>query len=163
FAQAEPGQLEAARDAMLNTLERLSTVSFTDEEVEKAKVRGRRAQERLQTSSSGMAQALSSASARGDWRLLFLQRDAQAAVTAADVNRVAKTYFRKANRTVGLYIPEDRPQRLAIPAAPSLEALVKNYKGGKTEAAGEAFDPSPANLDARTRIVDLGGIKAGLL
>ena len=163
FAQAEPGQLEAARDALLTTLEGLSSVPFTDDEAERARVRGRRGQERLQSNSSGMAQALSSASARGDWRLLFIQRDALAAVTAADLNRVAKTYFPKANRTVGLYIPEDKPQRLAIQAAPPLDALVKDYKGGKAEAGGESFDPTPANLDARTRVVDLGGIKAGLL
>jgi zinc protease len=163
FAQAEAGQLEAARDALIGQLEGLSAVAFTDEEAERARVRSRRMQERLQSNSSGMATALSSSSSRGDWRLLFIQRDALDAVTAADLNRVAKTYFRKANRTVGLYIPEDKPQRLAIPASPSLEALVKDYKGGKTEAAGETFDTSPANLDARTKIVDLGGIKAGLL
>ncbi len=43
-----------------------------------------------------MSQALSSASALGDWRLLFVQRDRINAVTADDVNRVAKTYFQKA-------------------------------------------------------------------
>src|SRR5262249_18266402 len=110
-----------------------------------------------------MAQRLSSASALGDWRLLFLQRDRLQAVRADDVNRVARTYFQKHNRTVGLYIPEKQPQRLAIAPAPPLETLVKDYKGGSVEVAGEAFDPTPENLDARTRVHDLGGIKAGLL
>ncbi len=163
-AQAEAGQLDAVRDALLRTLEGLSAVPFTKDEVDKAKLRGRRGQERLQSSATAMSQALSSASARGDWRLLFVQRDRLAAVTAADVNRVAKTYFQKHNRTVGLYVPVDRPERLVIAPAPSLEALVKDYKGSSdVAAAGEAFDPSPANLDARTRIVELNGIKAGLL
>ncbi|MCI0461316.1 MAG: insulinase family protein [Gemmataceae bacterium] len=40
---------------------------------------------------------------------------------------------------------------------------MKDYKGGSVATAGEAFDPSPENLDARTQIVDLGGIKVGLL
>ena len=42
-------------------------------------------------------------------------------------------------------------------------SLVKDYKGGTVGAAGEAFDPSPANLDARLKVVDQGGMKAGLL
>ncbi|MGL4552740.1 MAG: M16 family metallopeptidase, partial [Gemmataceae bacterium] len=162
-AQAEPGQIEAARDALLAALEGMAAVPFTDAEAERARTRSARGQERLQSSATGMSQALSSASSRGDWRLLFLQRDRLKAVTAADLNRVAKTYFLKSNRTVGLYIPEDRPARLTMPAAPPLAELVKGYKGGKAVAGGEAFDPSPKNLEARTRFADLGGVKAGLV
>ena len=95
-AQAEPDQLDAVRDRMLKTLETLSTVPFTAEEVERAKVRSKRNAETLPQNSQGMAQALSSASALGDWRLLFLQRDRIAAVTAEDVNRVARTYLPEA-------------------------------------------------------------------
>src|SRR5262249_8926936 len=123
----------------------------------------RRGHERLQSSSQAMAQALSSASSRGDWRLLFLQRDRLEKITADDGNRGAQTHFQKPNPPVGVYVPEERPQRLAVPATPKLDALVKDYKGGSVAGAGEAFDPSPENLDARTRVVDLGGIKAGLL
>src|SRR5262249_24178931 len=162
-AEADARQLDAVRDTLLKTLENLSTAPFTADEVQKAKVRARRAQELLQTNSTAMGQALSSASALGDWRLLFLQRDRVAAVTDADVNRVAQTYFQKYNRTVGIYIPEKQPQRMTIPPGPSIDVLVKDYRGGKTVAAGEVFDPTPENLDSRTRVVDLGGIKAGLL
>jgi zinc protease len=162
-AQAESGQLDAVRDILLRTLEDLPAVPFRTDEVEKAKLRSRRTHELLQSNSSAMAQALSSASALGDWRLLFVQRDRVAAVTADDVNRVAKTYFQKHNRTVGLYIPEDQPRRLAISPAPALDALVKDYQGGRVEAAGEVFDPSPENLDARTKTMQAGDLKAGLL
>jgi len=162
-AQADPGQLDAVRDTLLQTLENLATVPFTEDEVNRAKVRSRRNQETLQSNSSAMSQALSSASALGDWRLLFVQRDRIEGTTAADVNRVARTYFQRPNRTVGIFIPETKPERLEIAAAPPVDTLVKNYKGGKVAAAGEVFDPSPENLDARTKTVDLGGIKAGLL
>ncbi len=40
---------------------------------------------------------------------------------------------------------------------------MKDYKGGAVGAAGEAFDPSPANLDSRIKIVNDGSLKAGLL
>jgi zinc protease len=162
-AEAEPGKLDAVRDTLLQTLEDMARVPFTQSEVDKARARTRRNQERLQTDSSAMAQALSSASALGDWRLLFVQRDRLNAVTADDVNRVARTYFQKHNRTVGIYLPQEQPQRLAIAPAPPLGSIVDSYKGGSVAAAGEAFDPSPRNLEARTKLVDLGGIKAGLL
>jgi zinc protease len=162
-AQAELEQLEEVRELMLKTIEGLGSASFTQEEVDKAKVRSKRADEARQSNAVGMSQALSSASALGDWRLLFIQRDRLQAVTADDVNRVAKTYFQKHNRTVGMYIPVAEPQRLAISAAPALATIVKDYKGGTVTQAGEAFDPTPENLDARTKIVELGGIKAALL
>ena len=162
-AQAEPGQLDAVRDALVQTLEGLSATPFTKEEVERAKVRNRRSHEAMQSNSTSMAQALSSASALGDWRLLFLQRDRIEAVTAEDVNRVAKTYFKKPNRTVGLYIPEAEAERVAIAPATGLDKIVKDYKGGNVGEAGEAFDPTPENLDARLKVVELDGIKAGLL
>jgi len=162
-ASAEPANLDNVRDTLLKVIENLSTTPFTTEEVDRAKLRSKRNAEQLPANSSGMAQALSTSSSLGDWRLLFIQRDRVAAVTADDVNRVAKTYFKTPNRTVGIYIPTKEPQRLAIPAAPAIDTIVKDYKGGTTIAAGEAFDPSPENLDARTKIIELPGLKAGLL
>src|SRR5207253_2589210 len=97
------------------------------------------------------------------WRLLFVERDRIAAVTDDDVNRVARAYFRQPNRTVGLYIPTRESTRLAVPAAPTLESIVGGYRGGTVAEAGEEFDPSPANLDARVKVVNDGNLKAGLL
>ncbi|MGO9465604.1 MAG: M16 family metallopeptidase [Isosphaeraceae bacterium] len=162
-ASCSPEKLEAVRDALVQTLESLGAVPFTDDEVNKAKIRSKRSAEMLQSNSQGMSQALSSSSSQGDWRLHFIQRDRVAAVSAADVNRVAKTYFQKPNRTVGLYIPASESTRLAVPSAPAIDLVVKDYKGGTVETAGEAFDPSPANLDSRIQVISETGFKAGLL
>jgi zinc protease len=162
-AQPEPAQLDAVRETLLATIENLPAQPFTQADVDKVKVRNRRMSEQRQLNSSTMAQALSSASALGDWRLLFVQRDRIQAVTAADANRVARTYLKRSNRTVGVYFPVEKPERLIVSAAPDLDSLVKDYKGGTTQAAGEIFDPSLENLQRRTKIVDVGGIKAGLL
>jgi zinc protease len=162
-ASCPPESLDAVRDTLVKTLESLGDVPFTDDEVNKAKTRSKRTAEMLQSNSTAMAQALSSASSHGDWRLLFIQRDRVAAVTAADVNRVAKAYFQKPNRTVGVYIPSKESARLPVPSAPPIDLVVKDYKGGTVAAAGEAFDPSPANLDSRTKIINDSGFKAGLL
>ncbi len=162
-ASCPPETLDAVRDTLVKALETLGDVPFTDDEVDKAKVRNKRNAEMLQSNSQGMAQALSAASGHGDWRLLFIQRDRVAQVTASDVNRVAKTYFRMPNRTVGLYIPAKESTRLTVPSAPPIDLVVKDYKGGTVASAGEAFDPTPANLDSRTKVIDEPGLKAGLL
>jgi zinc protease len=162
-ASCPPEKTDAVKAALIKTIESLGDKPFTQDEVNKAKVRYKRNAEILQSNGQAMSQALSSASSHGDWRLLFLQRDWIAKTTADDVNRVAKTYFHQPNRTVGVYIPTTAPERLSIPNVPSIEMVVKDYKGGTVAEAGEAFDPTPANLEKRTKLIDEGNFKAGLL
>jgi zinc protease len=162
-ASCPPEKLDAVRDTVVKTLESLGDLPFTEDEVKMAKVRNKRNAELLQSNSQAMSQALSSASSHGDWRLLFIQRDRIAAVTASDVNRVARAYFQKPNRTVGVYMPSKESTRLAVPNAPPIDLVVKDYRGGTVATSGEAFDPSPANLDSRIKVIDEPGLKAGLL
>ena len=161
--QPTDGNLEQARDVLLETMDNLGSVTIDPEAVERAKLRSQRSSERLMNDASRMASALSSASSLGDWRLLFLQRDRIANVTAEDVARVAKTYFPAHNRTVGVFIPSDEPMRMTIPVVSSIAAVVKDYKGGEAIKSGEAFNPSPANLDARIKQLEMNGIKVALL
>src|SRR5262249_2697100 len=98
------------------------------------------------------------------WRLFFLHRDRLAKVTPQDVSRVAKSYLRRANRTVGMYIPSDQAERAAIPATPAVADLVKHYQGTKAMAAGEAFEPTPANIEKRVQRAALPvGLKIAML
>ena len=163
-AQAEPGQLDAVRDTLLQTLENLATVPFTEDEVDKAKVRNRRNQEKLQSNSSAMAQALSSASALGDWRLLFVQRD-----------RIRGRHGRRRQPRRPDLFPEG-------PTAPSASTSRKPSRSGwrsrrrrrsirwsrTTRAARWRRPARPSTRRRRTstpapRSWTLGGIKAGLL
>jgi zinc protease len=89
--------------------------------------------------------------AKGDWRLWFLSRDQMEKVTAADVNRVAATYLKPANRTTGLFVPEATPDRATIPQPPDPAVILKDYKGKQALKQAEVFDPSPANIVSRTR------------
>jgi zinc protease len=162
-ATPAPDQLEAVRSELVKVIETMAESPFTEEEINRAKLRAQRSSEQLLTSASAMASALSSAAALGDWRLLFLQRDRLQAVTPDDVNRVAKTYFPAWNRTLGVFIPSDAPQRLSIPSVPSIADVVKDYRGGAAVAAGEAFDPTPENLESRTQRLEEAGLKIGLL
>ena len=102
--------------------------------------------------------------ALGDWRLLFLDRDRVKAVTPEDVKRVAAAYLKPSNQTIGEFIPDAKPDRAEIPAKTDVAAEVKDYKGEAAMAQGEAFDPSPANIDSRTTRFTLpSGMKVALL
>jgi zinc protease len=85
-------------------------------------------------------------------------------VTAADVKLAAARYLKPSNRTLGLFYPEEKPDRSEIPPPADVAALVKDYKGGAAVAAGEAFEPSPENIERRTvRAVLKNGLKLALL
>ena len=86
----------------------------------------------------------------GDWRLLFLNRDRIRAVTPDDVKRVAATYLKPSNLTLGIFVPTPKPERSEIPPTPDVAALVKDYKGDTARSVGEAFDPSPNVIEQRT-------------
>jgi zinc protease len=161
--QPAEGKLAEAREKLVATLDGLAGESLDAAAVDRAKLRSARRTERLLADAGGVAMALSSASAVGDWRLLFLQRDRIAQVTVDDVVRVAQTYFPPHNRTLGVFIPTDEPRRLRVPQVESIADVVKDYQGGKQVALGESFDPTPENLDARTKFSNIGGIKVGML
>jgi zinc protease len=92
--------------------------------------------------------------ATGDWRLAYLFRDNVRKVTPDDVYRIARQYFKSSNRTTGTFVPTANPERAEIPSAPDVNALVKNYKGEAVMAQGEAFDPSPENIQSRTTTIE---------
>lgn len=164
-AQLAPGQdVERARAALLAVLDALPTEPVTADELERARTQWLKQWELAYTDPETVGVQLSDAIARGDWRLYFLARDQVRKVTLEDINRVARTYVLRDNRTVATYLPTEAPQRAPAPAFVDVAALVKDYKGDPAAAMAEAFDPTPANLDARTqKSVLASGLRVGLL
>ncbi len=160
-----PGQdMDKARQAMLDTIESISTDPVTQAELERARLKYLTGWELRFTNPEQVGVALSESIAQGDWRLFFLSRDQVRKLTLADVNRVATSYLLRDNRTLGSYIPTDKPLRAGAPATVDVAALVGNYKGDAAAAQAEAFDASPANIDQRTQTTVLAnGMKLALL
>src|SRR5207244_1900494 len=75
----------------------------------------------------------------------------------------ATNYLKTSNRTLGLFIPTPKPDRAEVPATPDIAAALKDYKGDAVLAAGEAFDPSPGNIESRTSRTSAGGLKIAFL
>ncbi|HET9065350.1 MAG TPA: pitrilysin family protein [Gemmatimonadales bacterium] len=143
--------VQAARltiDGVIDSL--LRTSPATVEEVDRARASLLRGIELQFTNPSAVGLGLSEWAAMGDWRLVFLHRDRTQAVTPDDVMRVARAYLKTSNRTTGIFLPDSAPDRAVIPPTPDLAAAVDGYTSTRTMAQGEDFDPTPANLDART-------------
>jgi predicted Zn-dependent peptidase len=93
-------ECEEAIDA---EIERLKTELVSPEELAKAKTRSRASLIRQLASNSGLARQLTFYEVvTGDWRNLFKQLDEIEQVTAEDIQRVAREYFVRKNRTVGV-------------------------------------------------------------
>jgi zinc protease len=156
--------LDDARKIMLDTIGGVSTKPPTKEEVDRARTRLLKDIDLNLRDSERIGLFMSQYIAVGDWRILFLNRDRLQAVSPEDVERVAKAYLKDSNLTVGEFIPEAAPVRAEIPAKSDVEAEVKDYKSTAAVEAGEAFDPSPANIDSRTvRFTLPDGMKVSLL
>ena len=107
---------------------------------------------------------LSEPISRGDWRLTFSHRDHLKKVTPEDVLRVAKTYIKEDNRTVGMFKPVRRAGSGRDPCGHGQTGALKDFKGSAAVAQGEAFDPSHENIEKRlTRSSLPNGMKLALL
>ena len=155
--------VEPVRDALIDEIENFYKNPATKEELDRAKLNATKDAERVMTRHDLLGPTLSEAVALGDWRVYFQQRDAYQLLSSDDLTRVAQKYFRRDNRTVGIYLPEATPNRIDVPTAPTLAEVMKDFKPKAAAAAGETFDPSPQNLDARTHLSKMGDIKLAML
>ena len=168
-AQLAPGQdAEAARRELLATVESFASEPVTAEELARTKVKWLKAWDLRFTNPEQIGVALSEAVAHGDWRLFFLLRDRIQALTVEQVQKVAIEGLRLANRTLGAYVPTDKPERAPAPVNVDVAAQFKDFKPQAALAQAEAFEATPANIDARTQRFSVsdgagGGLKAALL
>ena len=176
FELAEPGYMtffvqltkqqsrSEARKILVDVVENLARKPITQAELDRARVALLNGFEKTLNDPAHFGVGLSEAIALGDWRLFFLGRDRIEQATLADVRRVANAYFKASNRTFGQFIPTDKPVRVDVPEAPALAGVLEGYQGKEAQAAGEAFDPSPENIEARVyRSALPNGAKIALL
>jgi zinc protease len=163
-AQLAPGQdIDKARDALLKAGESIARQPITAEELQRARTQWLNGWEQNFTDPENVGLSLSESIALGDWRLFFLGRDQVRDVSLAEVQRLAENYLVPANRTLGIYLPTDKPQRAPAPAKVDVAQALQGFKPQEAAARVAAFDATPANIDARTQRFTVGGMKAAVL
>lgn len=110
YALTAPGHtVEEVATALRQQIDRLKTEPVAAQELDRVKTQTRAALLRALDSNMGMAQLLLEYDVKtGDWRNLFRQVDRIAAVTTADIQRVARATFTPENRTIGRLLPKPK-------------------------------------------------------
>ncbi|NDJ17164.1 M16 family metallopeptidase [Myxacorys almedinensis] len=108
YALTSPGRsLDDLAQALRTEIERLKTEPVSAKDLDRIKTQARAGLLRSLNSNEGMAQLLLDYDVKtGDWRNLFKQLDAIAAITPGDIQRVAKATFTPENRTIGRIVPK---------------------------------------------------------
>jgi zinc protease len=155
--------IDSVKKIMIETIENFAKTPPTKEEVDRVKTKGIKNIELLLNNAQRVGIGMSEYIAQGDWRLLFHTRNLLEKVTPEDIQRVAAKYYKSSNRTSGIFYPTEKPERAEIPEAKDVAEVLKDFKGKAAVTEGEAFDPSPTNIDSRTKIEQIAGIKLALL
>ncbi len=155
--------LEPVRDALITAVESFAKTPPTAEEMERVRRNVANSIEKSLNDPQKVGVALSEEIALGDWRLLFEGRDKLPTITSEQVSAAAARYLKRDNRVVGTFVPEDNPQRAEIPAAPTVAEVMKDFKGKDGMLTSEVFEPSQDNINARTEIKTIGGLRVALL
>jgi zinc protease len=156
--------LAEAKQIFLKTVDGFAATPVTAEEAARAKSAQLKNFELTMNSSERLGLQLSEAIGAGDWRLFFLNRDQIRNATVADVQAAALKYLKSSNRTVGEFVPNAKPERAEVPMVADISASLKNFKGDKPIAQGEAFAATPENIEKRVKRGEItGGMKTALL
>jgi len=155
--------IEPVRAALIDAVESFAKNPPTPEEMERTRRGYLNSIERSLDDPQQVGLALSEVISLGDWRLFFVGRDRVSTIKADQVAAAAARYFKRDNRTVGMFLPDADPQRATVPPAPAVESLLKDFKPQASSLSAEDFDPTQANIMKRTTLTTAGGVKLALL
>jgi zinc protease len=163
---AKDANLEGVKNTMLETVENFAKKAPTFEELNRYKIQNAKQFSDIQDDSVYITAIMSEYIALGDWRTFFYLRDAYQKITTDDVQRVANTYLRRSNRTVGTFIPSETVDRVTVPSAPNVQELLQNFTTkplNATAATGESLNLEPLELEKRVERGQLANIKYAFL
>jgi len=156
--------LDDVRKTIIETIDGIVKEPPSQEELDRTKNRLLRGMEQRMADSQQVGLAMTTPISQGDWRIQFLEHENLKTVTADDLVRVAKTYFKASNRTVGVFIPTPEPDRTTVPETPDLDKLFKDFKTTVAVKQAEAFEPTSANIEknlVRTKLSN--GLRVAIL
>lgn len=155
---------QRAEKAMVTTIEDLVRQPVTPAELKAAQVALLNEMNAVAGDPGRLGSELSNYIGQGDWRLFFLQRDRIARAALPAVQQAAAAYLQADNRSIGRYLPGQVRTPVPEVTKPDLNRLFAALQPEEPAADGEAFEPSPANIEQRTRrLIWPAGPKIALL
>ncbi len=151
------GDSQEVLNTLLEVAEGIGDEPITEEELEWARLAMVSNYDSAIKNVGSLARILSESIAAGDWRYIFLYRDQLDALTLEDLNAVATRHFKRSNRTAGVFIPTDTPDRTAVAVRSDQSEQLAALAGRQSVSAGEEFIPTPENIAARTVKHELDG------
>lgn len=142
--------IDSAKRALLTTADAIGTMNFTEEDLTRAKNTLLKGMEDNMARTTDMAISLTEYIGAGDWRLYFLYRDRIEKLTVADLQAVAKKYYKTSNRTYGVFTPEVNPDRTVVGETPDIAKLLQGYKGKEVAAQKANFENTIENIKKNT-------------
>jgi zinc protease len=156
--------LDSAKATFLGAADRLSMLTITQEDLDRAKNTLKKEISDAQNNTLNFVLGLADIIGAGDWRLFYIYRDRIDELTLADVQACLKKYYHTSNRTVGVFIPDKSADRVVVPDRPDVAALVKGYKGRAVVAETGTFEATIANIKKNTEYGSVSnGMKYALL
>jgi zinc protease len=157
--------LADAEKTLLSVLDGLKDNPITSEELKRARANVMKQLDQLSRNSGYMATYMSEFIGAGDWRLAFIHRDRVESTTVEEVNAAVQKYFIPTNRTIGNFIPTDKPERVEILHPEGVAEMVASYKGKVAMDVGEDFDVDYDNIQNRldSGILPKSGIEYGFI
>ena len=142
--------VDSAKTALLAAADSIAFMTINEEDVARAKNTLIKQIDNVNNNTMSLAIDITEQIGAGDWRLWFLNRDRVEKLTVADLERVAKKYYLKSNRTYGVFIPDAAPKRTTVNETPDIAQLLNGYKGQEVAVKKETFENSIANIKKHT-------------
>ncbi len=152
FAASVPKEksIDSAKQVLLSSADEIGSMVFTEEELTRAKNNILKSVQNVANNTINLAIVLTEYIGAGDWRLAFLYRDRIEQLQLADIQSVARKYYKTSNRTYGVFIPETAPDRTVVAETPDIAVLLKDYKGKEAAAQKENFENTIENIKKHT-------------
>ncbi len=138
--------IDSAKWQLLQAADALGGMTFTAEDLTRAKNNRLKAIENAMSKTTDFAIGLTEYIGAGDWRLWFLHRDRIENLTTADLQMAAKKYYKQSNRTYGVFVPDAAPDRTVVAETPDIAKTLAGYKGKEIAAQKENFENTIANI-----------------
>jgi zinc protease len=155
--------IEPVREALIQAVEEFASKPPTAEELERVRRSWLNTVERSLNDPQAVGVALSEPASLGDWRMYFVSRERVQKMTAGQIAASVGRYYLRTNRVTGTFIPEESSKRAALPAAPAVADVLKDFKPAVSNLVAENFEPSQQNIMQRTTVTTAGGVKLALL